>query len=716
MPAMTLRRAIRAALLLSAAAATPVFAAPRDDAAASPASATAPGADAAVVAPASVEAAPAAEAAENDASTVLTLGRVRSQARAVGPLSVNRVFSSVDVLAGEVFEQRSVDYSWELFTQAPGVQVTRFGTGVESGRISFRGFNGEGRINAVKLLIDGIPGNDSNGATTFLDAVLPLDIEAVEVVRGTNDARNGLNAIAGSVNVITRQGGNDGLAAITVGSFGTREVQVAKGFEDGAWSQNYFLGWRDSEGYRDHGRALRRNFAARWFYTDPDGAWRAGLSTRYVENDAEEVGFLPTYAQAQATPRASAPWHADDESARRLVMTALIADGQLGEDWAWSARAYDTRHDNLRYIRFTQAGFQQERVTDETHRGVIATTTWRPEVARFEEVALEAGVDAQWQDNVSQRYRTVVRERVLPLRAWDWDFDTRGAYVQAVLRPVERLRLVPGYRIDRIDGGFLDVLGGLRYPVHDYGTIEQPKFSAAWTLSDAATLYANWGRTFQVGAGNGAFRTTSARLGPSVNEGWEAGLSLRPADWIDGRVALWEQKASGEVARVIGVGGSVGTGEVANVGRTLRRGWDVQLNLQPVEGWRAWASYSRQRAEVVVADAAAPGTEGNWIENVPGWLASAGVEWQATDRLALSAWGNGQGDYHLDRTNTLGTYGGYAVANASLTWAATDDDELTLQVKNLTDRFYVYAWADSGIGGFAPGDGRGWYLTWRRAF
>src|SRR2546427_752235 len=104
---------------------------------------------------------------------------------------------------------------------------------------------------SVKLLIDGIPSNDNAGGMPFLDAVFPLDIEAIEIVRGTNDARYGLNNIAGNVNVITRTGGNEGRASVTVGSFGTKEFQVSKGIESGNWSQNYFLAWRDSDGYRD---------------------------------------------------------------------------------------------------------------------------------------------------------------------------------------------------------------------------------------------------------------------------------------------------------------------------------------------------------------------------------------------------------------------------------------------------------------------------------
>lgn len=149
-----------------------------------------------------------AQTANAEQDSTLTLGTVDIKASATGPMPARSVFSSVDILGASLVQDQHVDYSWELFSRAPGVQVTQFKQGTDAGRFSFRGFNGEGRINAVKLLIDGIPSNDNAGGMPFLDAVFPLDIEAVEIVRGTNDPRHGLNNIAGNANVLTRSGGN----------------------------------------------------------------------------------------------------------------------------------------------------------------------------------------------------------------------------------------------------------------------------------------------------------------------------------------------------------------------------------------------------------------------------------------------------------------------------------------------------------------------------
>lgn len=257
----------------------------------------------------------------------------------------------------------------------------------------------------MKLLIDGIPSNDNAGGMPYLDAVFAQDISAIEIVRGTNDARYGLHAIAGSVDVLTRTGGNDGRLSVTAGSFGAREVQLGKGFEHGAWSQNYVLAWRDSDGYREHADARKRSVAGKWFYTDPDGGFRAGLTTRYYDNHALEAGYLmrPAHARRHAVRRRMRRTIAANASCGRPRCTRTARWGAAAQ---WSAKAYQNDYRNRRWVRFSAAGLQQERDTDETHRGLLLRGNWQPDWGALA-ANLEAGVDAQWQDNQSQRYRTV---------------------------------------------------------------------------------------------------------------------------------------------------------------------------------------------------------------------------------------------------------------------------------------------------------------------
>lgn len=642
-------------------------------------------------------------------STALTLGEVSvSSGGGAGPLATRQVLSSVDLLTAEAVADQHVDYSWELFTKAPGVQVTPFKQGTDAGRISFRGFNGEGRINAVKLLIDGIPSNDNAGGMPYLDAVFPLDIEAIEIVRGTNDPRRGLYAIAGSVDVLTRSGGNDGQASLTLGSFGTREVQLAKGIERGNWTQNYSLSWRDSDGWRDHADARKRGLSGKWTYTTDDQRWKLGASARWYRNRALESGYL-TERQARETPRLS-PAHARaDRSERDLGQLAVFADGQLTDRLSWSGKAYLNRYENDRWVRFTEAGAQQERYNKETHYGLLSSLSWKPAADWARTLTLEGGAELQRQDNVNRRNRTVERVPVLALRDWDYTFNTLGAYAQAVWQPLRGLKLIPGYRVERLSGRFDDRLTGQSGHAHDYGVVRQPKFSALYAFNERASVYANWGKTFQVGVGRDSYRLSEARLAPSVNTGWEAGVKLRPLDGLELRLAYWQQRASDEVHTVLGVDGT--SSDVANVGRTRRQGFDAQANWRVSPALAAWLAYSHQSAEIVEPPPGAPETRGKQVENVPRYLASAGLDWRPAPRWKLSAWASAQGGYHVETRNALGRFGQHVLLNLGGSYAWRPDIDLGLQVKNLADRRHVYAWYDSGSWGFAPGDGRAAYAT-----
>ena len=219
-------------------------------------------------------------------STAMTLGEIIVTASG-GPLVPSKVLTSVDIVTAERLENRVVSNNWELFDQVPGVMLTRFGQGTTSGKLSMRAFNGEGEINAVKLLIDGIPSNSNDGNMPYIDLATPLDIAAIEVVKGTNDPRYGLHNIAGNANIQTREGGNYSEGRATVGSFGTAGLQALLGRDSGGVTQNYAIGYQALDGYRDHSEADNIVLSGKWFVTPAGGNGRIGLIARHYQGNAE---------------------------------------------------------------------------------------------------------------------------------------------------------------------------------------------------------------------------------------------------------------------------------------------------------------------------------------------------------------------------------------------------------------------------------------------
>ena len=647
-------------------------------------------------APAFAQALPEANS-DIDTTPALQIGSVEVSARRSGTLSARDMLTSVDIVAPEQIQQQQVSHAWQLFARAPGVMLTQFRQGNESGKLSFRGFNGEGEVNAVKLLIDGMPANDNAGGMPFLDMLFPLEISNIEVVRGTNDPRYGLHNIAGNATVNTRTGGNYDEARLGYGSFNTRQVQYVKGVAAGNWTQNYSAGYLRSAGYRENAGFRKVSVAGKWGYTTDDGRTRVLASARHTQSDGDEAGYLEE-ADAHRAPTSSYAYARSTGGQREMSQLGLAVDTTLSPELSLSAKVYANAVRDQRWLRYSQRTSQQERIIDETHVGVLASLSYRPEWSRT--VSLEAGVNAEHQNDRSPRYSTVDKVRTATTRDQRFDFDNYGGYLQAVLTPLEGLKLMPGYRIDKVQGSFSDPSKNAHFPIQDYGLIKQPKFSAAYSPWRTATVYANWGRTFQVGAGAAAYRGNANVLRPSINDGWETGVKWAPLPWLDGRLAAWRQDASDEVKRKL----NDPAGDSENVGKTRREGIDLQLNAHG-GNHAGWIAYARQRSRIVEPDPAAPATLGKQIDHVPNHVFSAGYDWNMTTAVKLSAWANGQGSYFLTSANTGRKYGAYVLLNLGASYRVSPSLSFDLQLNNVADRYVDYVWIND-VTRHAPGDGR----------
>lgn len=116
---------------------------------------------------------PQIHAASSGNSTV-SLGSVYVTPEASGTLRTDSILTSVDIMGSDKIEDKTVMNSWELVGQMPGIQLTETRMGAESGKVTFRAFNGEGYINGIKTLIDGVPSNVNSGNQRFIDMVPEL--------------------------------------------------------------------------------------------------------------------------------------------------------------------------------------------------------------------------------------------------------------------------------------------------------------------------------------------------------------------------------------------------------------------------------------------------------------------------------------------------------------------------------------------------------------
>ncbi|WP_369959798.1 TonB-dependent receptor [Pseudomonas benzenivorans] len=653
-------------------------------------------------------------------NSTISLGEVYVTAGRSGALRTDSILTSVDILGSDKIEDKQVMNSWELLGQMPGIQLTETRMGAESGKATFRAFNGEGYINGIKTLIDGIPSNVNSGNQRFIDMIFPLEIDYIEVVRGTNDPRYGLHNIGGNINFATRQGGNYTDGRLTYGSFDTREFQLAVGHEQGLFAQNYFLAKQDSDGFRDHSQSNKYSLGGKWFVTAPSETMKVGLVARLYHHQAEEPGFLT--AQELAASRTQSPVkNANDGDDRDMKHLGVHADFQLSDDLSLSNKLYFNSYDDDRTITFTSLPVgnapRQRRQWQERQTGVLSNLTWRA----HDMLTLDGGLNYEQQHNEYRRFRynfgIPTDFDATPARTQNDDNYTlynTGAYAQAIIQPIESLKIIPAMRVDKFSGN-TELPNEVKAELQDYGWIEQPKLSLVYSVTPDVNVYANWGRTFQILTGSTApayLTAGQAAFSPSINTGKELGVKFKPFSGAEARFAVWQQDATDEVANMPSTGTTVGLGE------TRRRGIDMQLTAQLDEQWTVWASHAVQEAKVVSAfTSGGQSLAGKEVFHTPRYISNVGADYQLNHAWRFGVQGRAQGDYYIDSQNEQGKYGGYAVLDANVRYQLSATTSLDLQLKNLTNREYEYVWFDNFFWGgddqpmFSPAPGRSAYVS-----
>ncbi|MCI5193096.1 MAG: TonB-dependent receptor [Candidatus Electrothrix sp. AU1_5] len=635
----------------------------------------------------------------------MKLGTVTVTADALYMTSADQP-ASVDVVAADQIETENVDFSMELMKKVPGTYFGDWNQGVVSGTFSMRGFDSNHDVPAT-LIVDGIPHNFGYGRMD-IQPFLPMEIERLEVVKGTGDPRYGLQNIAGNVNLHTKRGGNTTKAKLLSGSFNTYDASLITGHEEGNFSQNYFVGYRQSDGFRDHSGLRKGAASGKWFYTTTDGDLSIGAIARVFGIDADAPGYI-TLEEAANTPQYSPEFARTDGGTQDDHHLSLHADYDFNENVFLSLKTYVQEIERTRWARWSDAGSQQERFSDDKQFGAVSTLSYESGNTAIQNLKLDWGLDFQYQDNTEMRWTTVDRVRQGdPARDWDFNKSYWGSYIQADGLINDWLRLIGALRVDSFTGDFENRLSQTASDMLDMDFIWQPKVGMQITPLKGYSLYANCGRTFQLPGTPQLFgqdatgNLISRELGESENDGWELGVKVSPYQWLSVRLDYWNMTATDEVRDK-----KDGSGDFINSGETERKGWDMAFSVRPVSWAALWGSYSM--VEVTYIDPG-PGLEdrlGKDIENIPDYTAKVGLDLGKQTGLFGSIWLESQGDYYVDPQNETARVGDYNVWNAKAGYRI-GKTAFGLEIKNLLDEEYIgFAWNNTS--GFSPGDERSAY-------
>ncbi len=213
----------------------------------------------------------------------------------------------------------------DLLIAQGGVQVKSFSGNASGGTVSLRGF-GENSSSRVLILVDGRPLNRPDMAAASLQEVPLSRIARIEILRGSQTARFGDQAVGGVINFVTKSA--DKPHSSVEAALGSGEYSLLRLAHDGRYlgngvvfdyERNFSAGWRENSASELESAALRwerevwkgSELRAGISWADEFTGFPGPLSEQeYRENPRQSIyeksGQADQYFSQQTTQRADA--------------------------------------------------------------------------------------------------------------------------------------------------------------------------------------------------------------------------------------------------------------------------------------------------------------------------------------------------------------------------------------------------------------------------
>jgi vitamin B12 transporter len=453
--------------------------------------------------------------------------------------------ASVSVISSEDLEQKQIERVSDALREVPGLSVVQTGTAGQLTSVFTRGLRSE----HTQVLLDGIPINQGlQGAFNFADFTAD-DIDRIEVVRGPQSTLYGPRALAGVIQIFTKQGtGTPGvLVAAEGGSYDTfREWGQSDGKIDGF---DYSVGMSrlDTDNARPNNNY--RNTAA-----IADVGWSP--------NETLRVGSLFTYSVS-------------DTGNPNTIFDPRPIDHFLTERWLIGPHI-DWKATDWWEHKFILSYDHERQINDPNEDGFVGPTR-----ALFERTQIDYQNDLRptsWVTLTSGFFYSRVnagQERPFvifgPTFVSDHTEEIAG-FLQATLTPLENLIFVAGGRFDHFN---------------QFGGVWTYRFAGSYKIDKTnTTLHSSVATGFSPPSSQDKIFGNNFGLKPERDFGWDIGVEQR----------LWESRVTvgltyfrNDLSNVIGFNGLFQT---LNLGAALTQGLEAELRAQPIPGLVLTTSYT----------------------------------------------------------------------------------------------------------------------------
>ncbi len=483
--------------------------------------------------------------------------------------------ASVSVIDSSELEIKQIERVSDALREVPGLSVVQTGSPGQLTSVFTRGLRSE----HTQILLDGIPINQGlQGAFNFADFTAD-NIDRIEVVRGPQSTIYGPRALAGAIQIFTKQG--IGEPGVTIseegGTYGTFRESIASEGKIDIFDYSIGVSRLDTDNARPNNQY--RNTAE-----------IADLGLTPIEN--LRLGALITYSLS-------------DIGLPNSIFTPRPFDNFLTERWLigphvdWKATDWWEHKIIFDYDH-------ERQINDPNFDGFLPGTTFiGPTRALFRRTQLDYQNDlrpASWLTITSGFfYSHVIAGQERPFTVFGPTFIS------------DRPKQIAGFAQATMDiENFLFVAGGRYTSFNQYGDIWTYRVASSYKIDKTdTTLHASVATGFSPPSSQDIlFRFNSDALRPEQNFGWDAGFEQR---LLSRRVTVGATYFHNDLSNVIGFSDLF---ETLNLGAAETQGVETELRATPLTDLTLRASYTYLEAEKTSsADVGAP--EGSRLPRRP---------------------------------------------------------------------------------------------------
>jgi iron complex outermembrane receptor protein len=604
-----------------------------------------------------------------------------------GAEPAKNVAATVHVLPRSVIASSPARTTDDLLREVPGVELPRTSSTVSGPEeiVSLRGAD-EGR---TLVLLDGVPLNDPWGEWIQWNRAPRFQLDRVEVMEGGGSSLFGNYAMGGVIALVSKPivargyhamagGGSRSAAdASLYGSDVVGRLGLSLGGDYGRGG-GYTLLRPDQRGPIDQPSTVARgNVNARAEYA-LGGGGSLFASAGYFGDD-RSLGTPLT------EPNQRHIWSGTVGASLASVLGGALELRGFGQD-----QHYESRASRVSADRASEALLVAQRIPSHDLGGSVR---WSRPAGIFETVA----VGGDFRHMVGRLDEDVYGGGVVTgTRTSGGTQEVGGAYVQAVLAPLERLRIEASLRFDawRSHGGSrVDATTSpatvASYPDKSNSAVA-PRIGVRYALLPSLAVRSSFYRAFRAPTLSEEYRTFFAgpnmfmgnpSLTPEYLTGVDAGVDWQPVPQVELRAtAFLNDYKDLDDFTFVAPGPTPGSAilQRQNVGAARSRGVEGEVAIRPVPVVTIAASYNYDHARVSATDAP--------VNRVPLHRAAVRVTYDSPRIVTANVLLRLEGENHALGGARLAPF---TVFDADLRREVTRGLDAFLSVENLFDREYV---------------------------